>query len=268
MAKEWNYEKNNRLMPTDVMPNSQKKVWWKCSKGHEWQATIRSRNVGNGCPYCSGRYIIKGKNDLQTINPVLAKEWNYLKNNGLTSVDVTSNSEKKVWWKCSKGHEWQARIADRNSGHGCPYCAGQKVLRGENDLQTINPTLAKEWHYEKNNGLMPTDVMPNSSKKAWWKCSKGHEWQATIADRSSGCGCPYCAGKKVAKGYNDLQTVNPTLAKEWHYEKNNGLTPVDVTSNSGKKVWWKCSKGHEWQARIANRNRGSGCPICRKIHSK
>ena len=32
--------------------------------------------------------------------------------------------------------------------------------------------------------------------------------------------------------------------------------------NSVQKVWWKCSKGHEWQATIANRNKGSGCPIC------
>lgn len=264
LASEWNYEKNNGLSPTDVMPNSEKKVWWKCSKGHEWQASIGSRNVGNGCPYCSGRYVIKGENDLQTINPTLASEWNYEKNNGLTPTHAMPNSSKKIWWKCSKGHEWQATIADRNSGHGCPYCAGQKVLRGENDLQTINPSLAKEWNYKKNNGLTPTDVMPNSSKKAWWKCNKGHEWQATIADRNSGCGCPYCAGKKVAKGYNDLQTVNPTLANEWNYEKNNSLTPMDITPNSGKKVWWKCKKGHEWQATVANRNRGSGCPICRK----
>ena len=115
---------------------------------------------------------------------------------------------------------------------------------------------------------MPTDVMPNSSQKVWWKCSKGHEWQATIADRNSGCGCPYCAGKKVAKGYNDLQTVNPTLANEWNYEKNNSLTPMDITPNSGKKVWWKCKKGHEWQATVANRNRGSGCPVCRKTKNK
>lgn len=268
LASEWNYEKNNGLTPTDVMPNSEKKVWWKCSKGHEWQAAIGSRNIGNGCPYCSGRYVIKGENDLQTINPTIASEWNYEKNNGLTPTNTMPNSSKKIWWKCSKGHEWQATIADRNSGHGCPYCAGQKVLRGENDLQTINPTLAKEWNYEKNNGLTPTDVMPNSSQKAWWKCNKGHEWQATIADRNSGCGCPYCAGKKVAKGYNDLQTVNPTLATEWNYEKNNGLTPADVQPNSGKKVWWKCGKGHEWQAIIANRNKGSGCPICAKERHK
>ena len=133
-----------------------------------------------------------------------------------------------------------------------------------NDLQTVNPTLVKEWNYEKNNEVTPADVMPNSDKKVWWKCSKGHEWQARIQHRNNGIGCPYCSGRFAVKGENDLQTVNPTLAKEWHFEKNNGLTPADVTPNSHRKVWWKCSKGHEWQAIIANRNKGIGCPVCRK----
>ena len=50
----------------------------------------------------------------------------------------------------------------------------------------------------------------------------------------------------------------------YNYEKNNGLTPADVAPNSNKKVWWKCRKGHEWQAIIANRNKGNGCPVCAK----
>jgi len=65
-------------------------------------------------------------------------------------------------------------------------------------------------------------------------------------------------------GYNDLQTVNPALSKEWNYDKNNGLAPSDVKPNSDRKVWWKCGNGHEWQAIIGNRNRGNGCPQCAK----
>ena len=264
IAKEWNYEKNGNLRPEYFAAKSVKKVWWKCSKGHEWQATMNSRNQGHGCPYCSGLFAIKGENDLQTVNPTVAKEWNYEKNNGLTPMEVLPNSEKKVWWKCKNGHEWQAIIGNRNKGQGCPYCSGKKVLKGFNDLQTVNPTVAKEWNYEKNNALTPTDVTPGSNKKVWWKCDKGHEWQAYICHRNKGSGCPYCSGKKVLKGFNDLQTVNPTLAAEWHYEKNNELTPADVTPNSHVKAWWKCSKGHEWQALIYNRQRGNSCPECAK----
>ena len=262
LMTEWDWEKNTDVVPAQLTLGSHKKVWWKCKKGHEWQTEVYNRDSGKGCPYCAGKYAVKGENDLQTINPTLATEWNYERNNRLTPVEVMPNSGQKVWWKCIKGHEWQAIIKDRNNGNGCPYCSGRYAIKGENDLQTVNSTLAKEWNYERNNGVTPIDVLPNSNKKVWWKCSKGHEWQATINSRNKGIGCPYCAGKYAVKGENDLQTINPTLATEWNYEKNNGLTPMEVMPNSGKKVWWKCIKGHEWQATIDSRNRGNKCPIC------
>ena len=262
LIAEWNWERNTDVTPSQVTIGSHKKVWWKCNRGHEWQATIKDRNNGRGCPYCAGKKILKGYNDLQTINPDLAKEWNYEKNDSLTPVDITPGSNKKVWWKCQKGHEWQAAIKSRNNGIGCPFCAGQQVLIGYNDLQTVNPTLAKEWNYDKNDSLTPVNVTANSGQKIWWKCQKGHEWQAVVSDRNNGKGCPYCSGRYAVTGKNDLQAINPTLAKEWNYEKNNGLTPEDVMPNSGQKVWWKCNKGHEWQAKICNRNLGNGCPVC------
>lgn len=262
LMAEWDWEKNTEFDPNQLTHGSHKKVWWKCIKGHEWQATIKDRNNGRGCPYCAGKKISKGYNDLQTLNPNLAKEWNYEKNDGLTPANITSGSNKKVWWRCSKGHEWQASIKNRNKKIGCPYCAGQKVLEGYNDLQTVNPALAKEWNYEKNGSLRPDAFTANSNKKVWWKCRKGHEWQAVVSDRNKGKGCPYCSGRYAVTGKNDLQTINPILANEWNYEKNNGLTPMDVTPNSGQKVWWKCNKGHEWQATVSNRTIGRGCPFC------
>ena len=54
-AKEWNHALNKNLTPREVTPNSHKKVWWVCKYGHEWYATIKDRNQGNGCPYCSGK---------------------------------------------------------------------------------------------------------------------------------------------------------------------------------------------------------------------
>ena len=268
IAKEWHYEKNGNLKPEYFSSNSGKKVWWICQKGHEWQATIDNRNKKRGCPYCSGKKVLKGYNDLQTINPTLAEEWNYEKNNNLSPEHFTVNSHEKVWWKCNNGHEWQARISNRNRGIGCPYCAGKKVSKGYNDLQTINPILAKEWNYEKNGDLRPELFTANSGQKVWWKCNKGHEWQAPIYSRNNGNGCPYCANQMVLKGYNDLQTVNPILSLEWDYNKNDGLTPAEVMPNSDKKVWWKCNKGHEWQSTISHRNHGRGCPVCAKEKRK
>ena len=264
LMAEWDWEKNAVLNvnPESVPLGSHKKVWWKCAKDHEWQTTIKDRSRGYGCPYCSGRYAVRGENDLQTVNPTLAAEWNFERNNGLTPAEVLPNSNKKVWWKCKKGHEWQATINNRNRGKGCPYCSGKYIIKGENDLQTVNPTLAAEWNYEKNNGLTPSDILSNSNKSVWWICVNGHEWKTQVNNRSRGNGCPYCSGRNAVRGESDLWTLNPTLAAEWNYEKNNGLTPKDVKSYSSKKVWWKCQKGHEWTATIGSRNSGIGCPIC------
>lgn len=261
IASEWNYEKNIGLAPETVTAKSSKKVWWKCSEGHEWQSTVANRtNGGNGCPYCSGRFPVIGVNDFETIYPDAAKEWNYEKNGQMKPSDFTSSSSKKVWWKCSKGHEWYVSISGRSQGSGCPYCAGKAILAGYNDLLTLNPGLAKEWNYERN-ALLPTQVTTGTNKKAWWRCSNGHEWESKIYHRHQGSGCPYCAGRKAIPGKNDLATLSPDLVEEWNYEKN-FVNPTEVTIYSNKKVWWKCKKGHEWQSMINNRTAGNGCPIC------
>jgi len=132
------------------------------------------------------------------------------------------------------------------------------------NLQKLCPDLAKEWHPTKNDTLTPRDVTPNSHKKVWWLCSKGHNWVAVISNRNNSTGCPYCSGRKVCLD-NCLQIINPFLAKEWHPTKNGKLSSRDVTPNSGRRAWWLCSKdkNHEWNAIIGRRNKGSNCPYCR-----
>jgi hypothetical protein len=132
----------------------------------------------------------------------------------------------------------------------------------------LNPVLASEWHPTKNGDLLPTMVSLHSGKKIWWECSLGHEWQATVANRVKGRGCPYCSNKQILQGYNDLATTNPEIASEWHPTKNETLLPTMVSSGSHKKVWWKCKSGHEWETAIYNRIAGSGCPICAKEKRK
>jgi hypothetical protein len=261
LAKEWHPTKNGSLTPADLTLGSNKRVWWICPKGHEWQARVNRRNYGKtGCPYSAGSKACID-NCLHTINPTLAREWHPTKNDSLTPKDVTPNSAKKVWWVCAKGHEWEALVHSRNRGTGCPYCAGRAV-GAVSYLQTTNPELAREWHPTKNGRLTPKDVAPNSDKKAWWICEKGHEWLATFSNRNRGRGCPYCAGRAACED-NCLQTLTPSLAAEWHSAKNGRLTPRGVTPGSSRRVWWRCDKGHAWEAVIHSRNKGFGrCPYC------
>ena len=403
LANEWNYEKNNNLKPEDVLPNSHKKVWWKCRRGHEWQATVSKRNLRQNCPFCFGKVALKGCNDLASTNPELVFEWDSERNK-VSIHEYRPMSNKKVWWVCDKGHSWEAVIAKRVNGEKCPICQGKKILAGFNDLSTTHPSLLSEWDYTKNTHVSPCEISKGSMLKVWWKCSRNHSWQSAVYSRVSGIGCPFCA-KEVQSSFpekavyfyvkklfpdaianyrseqlksfeldvfipslnigieydgdrwhsspeKDLQknqlcakmgillirirepacpiladdlsicivreskksglsvtidkaigkicdianvecTINVDLdkdnadilelltslekenniqdapfANEWDYQKNGNLLPNMVTFGSDKKVWWKCSEGHEWIARIGDRSKGTGCPYCARQKRK
>ena len=263
--EEWDIE-NNYLDPFTIGAGSHLKVNWKCSKGHRWSAKVESRTrLGRSCPYCSGKKVLAGFNDLGTLNPKLAQEWHPSKNGELTPKDVTLNTHKKYWWVCDKGHEWQISPHNRNFGTNCPFCSGRFAINGETDLATTHPELAQEWHPSKNGELSPEQITSGSHKKVWWKCSKGHEWLAVVHSRSCGNGCPFCFGRIAIVGETDLATVYPEIAREWNYEKNKGKTPQMFTKASSKKVWWVCNVcGSEWRTCISIRARGSSnCPCCK-----
>lgn len=264
LSASWHPARNGDLVLESFLSGSEKKVWWICEKGHVWQASVASRVKGCGCPYCANRRVLPGFNDLETTNPALADQWHPEKNGNLTPRQVTQGTRKSVWWRCGQGHAWQAVIADRNSGNGCPYCANKRVQKGYNDLQTTDPTLALEWDFAANGDWLPETVTRGSHKKAWWRCLAGHHWQAEIKSRASGMGCPYCSNQRVLPGYNDLRTKMPALADQWHPTKNGALAPERITAGSNRKVWWQCARGHTWAATISSRVHGSGCPSCAK----
>lgn len=270
LAEEWDYDKNGDLKPENCLPGSNNKVWWKCKKcGNNWKAYISSRTnksfnegKGSGCPYCRGYYVSE-KNSLGLNHPELLSEWNDEKNGDINPKDIACGSQKKYWWRCSKcGYEYQADPAHRVQGRGCPACVGKKIWVGHNDLGTTHPELLQEWDYEKNGEKTPSHYTAGTHKKVWWKCNNGHTYECPINQKSKGSGCPYCSGRRALIGFNDLQTTHPELISEWAFEKNEGIAPTDFSAGSGKKVWWKCPKGHLYKSIIVQRTNGSGCPYC------
>ena len=256
LAQEWDREKNGPMTPEQVPAGTMRKAWWRCKKGHSWQASIAHRACqGVGCPVCAGRLVIPGENDLASLYPKLAQEWDREKNGPLTPEQVPAGTVRKAWWRCKKGHSWRAAIAQRaGQGAGCPVCAGQTVVPGENDFASFYPELAAEWDAERNGGLTPDRVTPSSNRKVWWNCPLGHHYMAVIASRTMcGSGCPYCANRRVLPGFNDLATLVPEVAKQWHPTLNGALTPQMVLPGSHRKVWWQCSLGHVWKACIYSR---------------
>jgi len=260
LAKEWDFEKNGELKPTNVTYASGKKVWWKCPQCQESYDMMISNKIKTNCkcPYCSGHRACSW-NCLNIKRPEIAKEWHPTLNGPLTPKDVVPGSGKKVWWLCPECHEnYEAIIANRTSRinkANCPYCVGQKVCDW-NCLATKSPDIAKQWHPTKNGKLTPKDVTCGCNKKVWWlcpSCNNSYESQINSRTRVDGSNCPYCAGQKASDN-NCLTNKFPELIKEWDFERNGSLNPSNITAHSGNKAWWICQDCHEsYNVRVADR---------------
>lgn len=407
----WDYSKNTNIHPNQITKGSSEKVWWKCPQCRfEWQRSIKDMVNRTNCPKCIGKQLIPGFNDLLTTNPNLAKEWHPIKNGKTQPNMVKEGSNKKAWWICDKGHEWEAVINSRSQGRGCPICSAEQqtsfpeqaiyyylkkvfstatnrsnlfgfeidvyiselkvgieydgqyyhsnvekdkqkdnlvaennvtllrirepdcptytgsancIIRKnlgfadlnntikeifefldklknisipdidverdysiisnqvqlstkEKSITVLFPSLLEEWDYNKNGNLTPDNTYPGSTKPIWWKCKIcGYEWQVSPNARTNSSkrkiqGCPKCGKKKQLTAFQksilekrgSLASNNPQLVSEWNYERNKPLLPTEYSAHSKRKVWWICSKGHEWESSIDARSRGNGCPYC------
>lgn len=264
IAAEWHPLKNQGQKPDEFLPFSDSKAWFVCSRGHEWEAQIKSRSRGTGCPTCSGTRVEAGFNDLHTTHPQIAELWNFDLNAPLAPNNVSIGGGP-FWFTCPKGHDFQTFPHNlKRSTKACPVCASKVVVEGENDFASLFPRLAKQWHPTKNKSG-PNVVPRNGAKRWWWICDEGHEWLATTSTRINGLGCPVCGGWKTLAGFNDLASQYPHLVSEWAQDLNEGLLPSGVNKNSNDKAWWRCDSGHVWRSVISTRTRlGVGCPSCHK----
>lgn len=267
IADEW-HPTLNTITPEEVTVSSGKTVHWLCKDDntHIWSTKISNRTKTNrptGCPYCKNQKVITGVNDLATLFPKLSEEWDNCKNS-YKAEESFAKTSKMAWWigrEC--GHSWDMRISDRTlSGNGCPFCSGNRVLTGFNDLLTVLPNLINSsWDYDKNE-FSPDTVTKGSGLVVWWNCDKGHSWDTSVENRVRGHNCLICAGKRVLVGDNDLMTTNPDLVAEWDYDKNT-IKPTEVTSGSSQRVWWNCDKAHSWQTTVNDRHiYKTNCPTC------
>ena len=171
LAKEWDYEKNDKK-PTEVISNSDRKVYWVCKKGHSYMQTIYARKSGQGCPFCSGRYAILGVNDLATTHPELAKEWDYRKNKTNPS-EYKAGSHYNAWWICSKcGYNWEQTIKGRTGGRKCPNCrkndpkktTAKSVIQLSKDGKILNKYLSIK-DAQKNTGIKHISSVCSGNRK-------------------------------------------------------------------------------------------------------
>lgn len=280
VAKMWHPTKNLGLKPEKVFPKTGKKVWWllpyedpKTGKhfDFEWEATVQSMVEHPNCPFLINKKVWKGFNDLETLYPELIEEWD--PDNAMRPEMVHTGASCRIKWVCKNhpDHKWEAILYSRTRyKSGCPYCAGRKILTGDNDLKTLYPKDAAEWDYEKNGDLLPTMVSAHNMRKVWWKCPNGHSYDMEIANKvKENIGCPICSNKRLLSGYNDLLTCYPEIASEW--DPSNPLPPSKVIAGSPMRVKWICKDNstHKWSATISNRTYSkTGCPFCKASHGE
>lgn len=262
IAAEWDYSKNDSLLPHETTARSNKNISWIDSLGHEWEMTPDKRTSrGQNCPFCAGTRYLKGFNGFEILYPDLAKEWS--PSNPFDYNDSILRDNTKVWWIgtiCK--HEWESALGNRKAGSGCPVCANKLVQKELNSFSSQNPKLLREWDFSKNTKISPDEITSGSHQKVWWIGLCNHSWYAAIFKRAEGSGCPVCANRTVVRGFNDLATTHPDIAKEFHPTKNGILTLDNLVANSHKNVWWIDSYGHEWTANPHHRSQGTGCPVC------
>lgn len=236
--------------PQEIMPVATK-VTWICSKDHLYESVISERKRGKGCPYCAGKKVLVGFNDLLTTHPEKAAEayeWDP------TEYSAGSNEEKK--WKCTLGHITVSSLKNHAlEGNACRVCTNQEVLSGFNDLATLHPDISGEavnWD--------PALVIPGSNKKYKWRCPLGHVYEQSPGSRIIGRACKICAKKEILIGFNDLHTLYPEVSEEAH-----GWDPKTIFPGTKARKEFKCKEGHIYLASVKDRtSSGSGCPTCSK----
>ena len=222
--------------------------------------------------------------NISRLDPDLQQQWDHAANAQIGKVNIAPSSARKVWWTCDQCpdghlHRWEARLAARTRGSGCPQCSGHKVCK-HNSMATKAPSVAHQWDYEANDGTLDS-MVAQSHRPVGWLCGAcGHKWSQAPSQRlrKTKQGCPMCAIPARTKKKNKHPTFaecqdlrGRALLAEWDHERNagQGNFPQNTRMQSSKQIFWLCKncpagQQHSWSATPGSRYGRSqtGCPCC------
>ena len=180
----WDATKNPDAA-SSVLVTSYKAAWWLCPRGHAFQRAPRALLRDPACPQCK---VAGSSASLADKRPALAAIWHPEKNGELALGTVDATSTAPCWWRCIEGHAFQRAPLLMLRDAECPTCGLAKT-----SLAVTHPTIAAEWHATRNEAVTPQMVDADHIMTAWWTCSKGHDYQATVRSRAKGGSrCPTC----------------------------------------------------------------------------
>ncbi len=162
---------------SEVYKGALTKHAWVCSKGHKWEAVHNSIRLGSWCPFCAGN-AKPSIEEMQTI----AEE-----RGGQCLSGAYINSQTKLQWVCSEGHQWEATPNKIKNGRWCPKC--YNATRGDFRRLSIDEMVQIA---SDRGGRCLSEVYVNTRTKLKWECSEGHQWVALPSDVIKGSWCREC----------------------------------------------------------------------------
>jgi len=230
-----------------VYVNTSTKVRWCCDQGHEWNASPQSVRGGSWCPKC---WMKEQPNKrLWRIEDCRAMA---LDCNGVCLSEKYGSANEKLRWRCTHGHEWEARPSDIKQGYWCPTCG----IKKRSDARRLN---IEDCHAlaTKHGGVCLSESYISAKDKLRWRCSHGHEWDARPSGIKSGRWCPKCGIQRRAATHLGSLEECQSIAHQ------RGGECISVAYRGALvKHWWRCSDGHEWETTPSIIKGGSWCPQC------
>lgn len=205
LIAEW--DQANSLSPDQVKDRSEYEAWWKCiACGHRWKAPVKRRTYGAGCPVCGIRRRAETQrrpdpgHSLAELFPLIASQWDPVRNAPLTALDVSPRSSQTAFWRCDQAddHFWPTRVAERTgggnrAGTGCPFCpTAQRPRASSTNNLSLSEKLMADFDRERNT-VDPTTVTTSARTIVHWRCPHcDHRWEQSVNQRSQCDGCPSC----------------------------------------------------------------------------
>lgn len=187
------------------------------------------------------RKIIVGVNDLAVTRPDVAT----LLADPEDGHRYVAGAAAYVWFKCPVcGHLVYRQIADMcKRNFVCPKCKYGSRKPAVNPRKLSQQQFLDKLH-KNNPNVFTDDIYVDNKTTMDFYCNKGHHWtNKADAEMYTGCGCPYCSGRKPIIGETDLGTTRPDIAKLLKfperavlYKEYSNQKDIFICQNCGKEL--------------------------------
>lgn len=166
---------------SNSVPAVKVKIKWKCQCGYIWDAPLDRIKIGQWCPKCAGN-VTSTLEEYQAIA---------MSRGGQCLSAKYVNADTKLRWRCTQGHEWEARAINVKRGDWCKRCWASKNA----DKTPLSISIMQETA-RRRGGECLSDHYVNANTKLDWKCALGHVWSAKPGKIRFGSWCPQCSKVK------------------------------------------------------------------------